>query len=32
MKVCKMCMKKGNWDIRLLCNDCHFKTWEPIEE
>ena len=28
---CKMCNKKGNWDIRKLCNDCHFKTWLPVE-
>ncbi len=31
MRTCKMCRKKGNWDIRSLCNDCHFKTWTPIE-
>ena len=32
MRTCKMCKKEGDWDIRSLCNDCHFRTWTPIEE
>ena len=31
MRTCKMCKKEGDWDIRSLCNDCHFRTWTPIE-
>ena len=33
MRTCKMCRKEYiDDDIRSLCNDCHFRTWTPIEE